>query len=283
MGHDHHHKDGDYYLEQYCTIGICGALGVVMVLLYEYQVLDQLLAKQLQLPVYLGGLALLVLVAIRAVAVWSASRRVEAEPHSHDGACAHDHDHDHGAACGHEHAHDHDHKHAGAHEHNHGHEHGFAPWRYVVLLLPVALFLLHIPWPVAEAQGPNDGIVTLDFAQTERAALSEEARKNWEGKVGRLKGPSTPSSDPRRFQIVAMRMQCCRADAVPINIVIDCAEPQDVSKFQQGQWIEAAGRITFLQRPNGTYITALHVDPKEDARFQVRTTEPGANLYVSGQ
>src|SRR5262249_6847626 len=114
-------------------------------------------------------LTLLALVVIRAVAVW---RSVDAAPHTHD----HDHDHEHcghdHGDCGHEHEHgiqsatqttgfsaaatppalsapvhhhDHDHGHNHSHDHGHDHDHGWAPWRYVVLLLPVVLYFLNLP------------------------------------------------------------------------------------------------------------------------------------------
>ena len=110
--------------------------------------------------------------------------------HGHDhGACGHDH-----GACGHDHGHDHDHGHHHHHEpasvqaqsvaavttarplvmapaapatvslpmtqpapaaaHGHGHDHGWAPWRFVVLLLPVVLYMLELP-----SEAPNDSRV----------------------------------------------------------------------------------------------------------------------------
>src|SRR5438128_617080 len=45
-------------------------------------------------------------------------------------------------------AHSHGDQHSHAHEHEHAaedHDHGWAPWRYVVLLVPVILFLLGLP------------------------------------------------------------------------------------------------------------------------------------------
>jgi hypothetical protein len=100
--------------------------------------------------------------------------------HDHD-HCGHDHDHDH---CGHDHdhhhgehehhhhehvqahgAHGHHHEHVQvaapqlatatapvaavapthSHNHDHDHDHAWAPWRYVVLLTPIMLYLLGLP------------------------------------------------------------------------------------------------------------------------------------------
>jgi uncharacterized membrane protein YraQ (UPF0718 family) len=79
---------------------------------------------------------------------------VAAPAHEHAG-CGHDHGP--GAACDHDHGHaPHDHGPA-VHEHPVGqahahhdhdaadHDHGWAPWRYVVVLVPIILFLLGLP------------------------------------------------------------------------------------------------------------------------------------------
>jgi hypothetical protein len=64
---------------------------------------------------------------------------ITADPHGHTHAAApHGHVH-------HHHDHDHDHGHAHGHDHDHGHDHSWAPWRYVVLLIPIMLFLLGLP------------------------------------------------------------------------------------------------------------------------------------------
>lgn len=82
-----------------------------------------------------------------------------APAHVHGPACGHehkpgeacDHSHDHAAPAAttapteahHEHGHEHHH-----HDHDHGeadHDHGWAPWRYVVILVPIILYLLGLP------------------------------------------------------------------------------------------------------------------------------------------
>jgi hypothetical protein len=179
-GHDHHHGDErtEYYLEQLFTIGACGALAAVALTLWfrGNRGIGLMLTEWLWPTILASGLTLLALVVIRAVVVW---RSVE-DPslagghlHAHGDSCGHTH----GPGCdhGHEHkpehahaspegvqpagqglpvvssptpqAHDHDHGHHHHHGHGHGHDHdhGWAPWRFVVLLLPVALFFLNLP------------------------------------------------------------------------------------------------------------------------------------------
>src|SRR6266404_639670 len=98
--HDHSHDGSTYYVEQLCTIGICGAMGVVTILLYTQGLLGLMLARGLHWMVLAGGIGLLVLVAIRAVAVWfSVGKPAAAHNHDH----AHEHDHEHGPGCDHDH------------------------------------------------------------------------------------------------------------------------------------------------------------------------------------
>src|SRR5207253_525104 len=108
------------------------------------------------------GLALLVMVLMRAAVLWiSVGRKAQTVPathgHSHDHGHEHHHHHhghdhghehhhhEHGEGCEHHHEHDHDLTHALAPSADNGHSHDSAPWRYVVMLIPVLLFLLGLP------------------------------------------------------------------------------------------------------------------------------------------
>jgi hypothetical protein len=213
MGHTHHHDDGSYYMEQVCTIVISGLLGLVAILLYTSGKINLLLNPKLHWTVLAGGIALLILVAVRALAVWlpaltgrAAAAHDHEHAHDHDhGQCGHDHGHDHGecghdhahdhhhdhGACDHDHGHDHDHEHAHAagvpHSHgegnggaapdDHGHDHGWAPWRYAVLMLPVVLFFLNLP---------NEGFRTLEAADVQGLDQKKEkvADKGFDPELG---------------------------------------------------------------------------------------------------
>jgi hypothetical protein len=177
-GHDHghhHHHGGqtDAYLEQLFTIGVCGAMAGVAVMLWLQPGMLWWLAPHLRITVLLGGIGLFVLVLIRAVVVWisvGTPKGAAVHQHTHDHDHGHTHDHaacgDGQAGCGHDHGHGHthDHSHAHTHDHDHGHdhEHGWAPWRFVVLLLPVVLFALRLPppeWSDANARAAEAGKV----------------------------------------------------------------------------------------------------------------------------
>lgn len=152
MAHTHKADEG-YFLDQIFAVALCGALGGIAVLLYfvKTSMLNDMLDAKFHPYLLVGGIALLVLVVIRAVALWKLAGEVgqhtHAHHHGHDHAHPHDHaqhhhDHEHcdhhHDDCGHEHQHEH-------HDHDHGHDHGWDPWRYMVLMLPVVLFLLGLP------------------------------------------------------------------------------------------------------------------------------------------
>src|ERR1700730_5171613 len=150
----HFHEDSDtYYLDQLCLIALSGAFGGVCLTLFFWQtpMLNLMLGPQFHAFVLGSGILLLGMAGIRSVILWKAAGgaktslplvpdHVHEHGHEHHDPenCQHDHDHDHG----HDHQHGQDHTHEHAHE---GHDHDWAPWRYVVLLLPIMLFLLGLP------------------------------------------------------------------------------------------------------------------------------------------
>jgi hypothetical protein len=160
MAHVHDADNDAYYLDQLCLVGICAAFAGVCLAMYFWQteMLALLLAPQFHLFVLLSGVGLLALVVIRSVTLWrEAGARAqvashahhhhdhEHEHHHHDHEhCGHTHDHAHAPGVPHDHAHHH-HDHDHGHGHDHGHDHSWAPWRYVVLLIPIMLFLLGLP------------------------------------------------------------------------------------------------------------------------------------------
>ncbi len=171
MAHDHHHHGEsarDYFVEQLLTIFVVGALGAVGILMYRDGRLQYILAPAFHLPVLIGGIAVLVMVAIRAVAVWQEAGQTTAHDHAHGHHhhehgpdCqhghpvhlhAHDEPHVHGPDCQHDHGHSHadDHHHHDHHHHehdDHGHSHDLA-WvfaRMMVLFFPVALYMIGVP------------------------------------------------------------------------------------------------------------------------------------------
>ena len=304
MAHDHSHGDGNaYYLNQLFTIAVCGALGGVTVMLWYSGKLRFLVVQRFWLPTLLGGIALLVLVLVRAIAVWrSVDASVDAS-HQHDHDHAHcDHDHAH---CDHDHAHDH-HGHSHGPDADHGHEHGWAPWRYVVLLLPVVLYFLNLPNEgFSAAHGDRLKDVRLDvptglsedkgetsafevgFAELQQASLSPEQRDFYEGKTVVLIGKYSDVS-ATRFTLVRYKMACCARDAVPLNavIMIDPKSEQKIDRDRyRNKWVEVRGRVHFFENPsNHEFITALILYPKKDKpleKFVTVMQRPPANEFLN--
>jgi hypothetical protein len=253
MSGAHQHKhDSSYYLEQLWTIGTCGALGIVMVLLWYYRVLAIFLDKKFHDPVLWGGLALLALVGVRAVDLWIASRRLKAvmpvansnqEPTSHEDHenCEHDHHH-------HEDHHDHEHEKAG-NGHEYEHEHGWAPWRYAVLLVPTVLFLMKIPWPEPPDAPEEPGVLAAKLDEVERAADLPGTRADWTDKTVAVKGKIQDLwNNPRFFGFVRLKMTCCYADAYgePVKMMVETPTKIDYDRAREkGGWVKVIGKLEF--------------------------------------
>lgn len=175
MAHEHHHhgeSSRDYFTEQLLTIFVVGLFGYVAISMYRNGMLSYILAPQFHTPVLIGGIAVVGLVILRALAVWREAGEMHAHEHEHhhhhdhghDHAHGHHHHHDHehkpGEVCDHDHAHDHGHHHHDHHHHDHAHDHGHEhseddhghshdlAWvfaRMLVLIFPVSLFFLGVP------------------------------------------------------------------------------------------------------------------------------------------
>jgi hypothetical protein len=208
---------------------------------------------------------------------------------------AHDHSHDH------DHGHDHGHHHHGhSHGHGHDHSHGWAPWRYVVLLLPVALYFLmpadglsgagqqvaasSVAGPNAVKDKGEDFSVT--FVQLEQAALSEDLRTFYEGKTIRLLGKYV-AQDSDHFTLVRYTMNCCAADAIPLKAltVIDRSkskEPLESNRLNN-KWVEVTGQVQFLKMRDGSsFVPAIIIQPTDKTKLTqlVKAVPAPANPFV---
>ena len=292
--HSHSEAAGNYFLDQLCTIAACGALGTVAILMYESQRIRDVLTSTFWRPVFYGGLVLVALAIIRAGALWQLAGRVRAadtddnhgdsgHSHSHAHVEACDDEHGTGEKCEHEdHGHAHSHSHAHGHEHSHshteedhGHDHGWAPWRYIVLLLPVVLYALKLPaaggfsagytgimlgadkleggkntrlGAAILAGGPlmpltkKQSVTVMRFNDLANAALRENSRDFYDGSTVQLKGQFMPLSD-KEFNLYRMKMTCCVADAVPLKARI--VSPVTLQKFQPREWVTVTGELQF--------------------------------------
>jgi hypothetical protein len=252
MAHDHHHHGEslkDYFTEQLLTIFVVGLLGFVGIMMYRNGQLGYILAPMFHLPVLIGGIAILVIVAIRGITVWREAGAIREHEHGHE----HHHEHDHGHAHSHDHGHEHHHHDHDHHDHDHGHshdqdhhhhdhshdDHGHShdlAWvftRMLILFFPVALFLIGVPnsgfsqdkinkllgseqsvdvdvGSVARGQGQ-----VMSFNDLNDAAYDVGKRDYWEGKIGILEGRYRQIGE-RQFTLYRLKMTCCGADAVPL-------------------------------------------------------------------
>lgn len=168
MAHSHAHSDGEgdgtYFQDQLFTVLLSAGIGIVAILMYRSNMLARILVPAFWLPVLIGGITVLLLAIVRAVALWQLAGKAEPAPvpveHDHGHSHSHSHSHSHGdEPCGHDHAHkgpcEHDHSH-GAKDNSHAphgddeeshddHDHGWSPWKYIVLSIPIVLFALNLP------------------------------------------------------------------------------------------------------------------------------------------
>jgi len=165
MNHDHA-ENRSYLTEQVSTLIICALLGGVSVMLYVQNQLRFILAPKFFLPVLLGGIAILILVVVRTIALFAGrgqGMEIGAHNHDHDCDCGHGHGHhDEMGTLALDLAPENGDTHEGHHHHHdHGHTHGWQPWRYIALLLPIALYGLNLPNAGFTASGRIGG----DFDQ----------------------------------------------------------------------------------------------------------------------
>jgi hypothetical protein len=360
MGHAHNHGHPEdpsaFYLEQLCTIGICGGMGIVAIMMYTQDVLRYILAPQFRLFVLLAGIALIVLVGIRAVLLWSAVGKPAEHHHHHDHnhdhehahghhhhhahdehVCTHDHDHAHDEhVCAHDHGHhhvagaEHHHHHAPAPageagccggEQGHDHAHGWSPWRFAVLLLPIVLYLLDLPnagfsqdyfvnrlpeientahdtaalparivgllaapgagpWlataSLAPVEPPDEGpAFFIEFNELQQAAYVPSLREKLQGKTRKVLGQFIPGKTEYTCSLVRIKMQCCAADAQPLNVVI--ISPDKLTDIKPQAWVEIEGRVFFRKRKDrGEFLPVFQIQ----GRDKIKPAEAPKNPYL---
>jgi uncharacterized repeat protein (TIGR03943 family) len=253
-GHAHDHGAGDYYLEQLLTLFMCGAFGLVAVLMSRSGMLKIILAPEFHSWVLAGGVVLLAFTVIRAVALWAATGKMTHEHHhEHWPDCDHGHDDHH-----HDHAH---HHHAHGHSHDDGHAHGNIFWRLVVLAFPLMLFFLGLPnegfskeWidrklgkdqqvEAADVAAKGGDVIPFEFHDLNALTLDADKRAAFEGRTVRVKGQLRKVTDTQ-FTLFKLKMNCCAADTIPLKAVI---KTSFATTFNDHQWVSAEGVLQFVE------------------------------------
>jgi hypothetical protein len=245
--HDHAHAQADEFLEQLLTVGICGAFGIVAIILgYQAITANSGMLKLLLVPqfwpwVFGAGIVLLALSIIRGIALWNAAG------------------HEHGPDCNHDHGPDEEHAHGGVF------------WRAVVMMFPLVLFFLGLPntsfsneriqqllGPEAElgsfkevAARDGESMSFNDIADAMRDPNLMEARN---GRLAVVKGKLKKMND-REFTLYTEKMTCCMADMVPLKArIIVQSDEQGSSLMSKGlkdsEWLEVKGVLQFVKLPN---------------------------------
>lgn len=310
--------------------------------------LTLILGAQFHLYVLLSGIALTALALARGAILWRKSRDPEFlkkhDHHHHDHEHNHGHDHapdhahaiaDHshahaiahanGEACGHDHhhgegcGHEHHVGHAHGHHHGHGdhdeadHDHGWAPWRYVVLLVPIILFLLGLPdkppaiiakelgdvavttlpeqacfgaaYELAEAMNATSTKTTpVDFKYLETMASRQDLRELYKNKLVEVRGQYSPSrSNGKLFNLVRLKISCCANDATQLNVpmksresLVGLKDSETGQPIQHGDWVKVTGRVIFDEPRPGSYETWLIIPKLAD----IRKCDPDPNPYI---
>lgn len=256
-GHGHDHGAGDYYLEQLLTLFMCGAFGLVAVLMSRSGMLKIILAPEFHAWVLAGGIVLLVFTSIRAVALWAATGKT-AHAHNHDHG--HPPHHEHGPDCDHDHSHD-PAPHAHGHSHDDGHSHGNIFWRLVVLAFPLMLFFLGLPnegfskewidWKLgkdqvvdaADVAAKGGDVITFEFHDLNAQSSDPDKRAAYEGRTVRVKGQLKKITD-RDFTLFKLKMNCCAADVVPLKAQI---KTSFATTFNDLDWVTAEGVLQFVE------------------------------------
>lgn len=299
MSHVHDENDR-YQLDQLCLIALSAAFGVVCLTLYfvNTRMLQLMLGPQFHDLVGWSGVFLLGLALVRGIALW---RQVRQRHEAHEGC-----------GCGDfpalpAHAHPHDHAHDPA-----GHDHGWAPWRYIILLVPVFLFMLGLPNKppkvratdvdiaptetiagysaiVCEAHdplpgmvavvaacygGPTESVRNIGFMRLHDAPFKHPDLK---GTWVRLRAQFAPSKHSDRvFGAARFRIGCCAPDAIQLNVPVACRESLRGLGLKQGDWIDVIGRVDFRRSAQSSVITILKVP---SAKF-ITASPPDPDVYV---
>jgi uncharacterized membrane protein YcgQ (UPF0703/DUF1980 family) len=121
----------------------------------------------------------------------------------------------------------------------------------------------------------DKGRVSLNFKELDRSAYNETQRDFFEGKTGTLKGQFAPGKSSTTFSLVRLKITCCAADAIPLNVVI--ISPESVADIKPMSWVEVTGQIQYRKRKDrDEYVPVLKLHSLQD----VVPTAPDDDPYL---
>jgi len=118
-------------------------------------------------------------------------------------------------------------------------------------------------------------VLDLEFNTLKQAAYLPTQRERFQGQTGRLKGQFLGGPNNRTCSLVRIKMACCAADAIPLNVIV--ISPDPLLDFKDQDWVEVEGQIQF--RKHGTrdeYVPVLQLK----SRDKIRATDPPLNPYI---
>jgi hypothetical protein len=128
--------------------------------------------------------------------------------------------------------------------------------------------------------------VPLEFQELKNAAFLPAQRQHFDGKIGRILGQYVRGSTDNTCSLVRIKMQCCAADAQPLNVVIiSPVKLSDVEALRQleslpleRRWVEIEGRIQFRKRSGHAdeYLPVLQID----GPHKITPAQPPKNPYI---
>src|SRR5205807_9382251 len=78
----------------------------------------------------------------------------------------------------------------------------------------------------------EEKVIDLEFKELERAALTEKQRDYYAGQKGRVKGQFSESKRDKCFTLMRMKMTCCAADVIPLQVWIEA--PDSLTNYKTG-------------------------------------------------
>jgi hypothetical protein len=267
MAHSHEHESGGYFVEQFCTVGVCGTLAAVVITMWAIPNGLNFLGPQFQAPlgnrwlspIFWGGVIVAVMGVILAAAAVS---KIKARKHLD--------------------------------EPDSGHEYFWVPSHYVLIMFPVGLYWLGLV-PSAfsshssiemniDDSGPTalakKGQVIRSFREVAQAAFTEQGRDYYGGETAQLVGQAT-NIETRRFALIRYRISSCAADALPLKVVISVSASTekgaafDGPTLLTGKWVKVTGVIQFRKlRDSDEYVTVLEVSAEDVEILSKRPENP---------
>jgi hypothetical protein len=117
----------------------------------------------------------------------------------------------------------------------------------------------------------------ISFKDLEKKAFTQKDRDEYKGKKVQVIGQFAPiGNSDRWFSVARLRIQCCGADAVQLNVPVLCKE--GLKAFKRDEWVRVTGRVEFREMPGrpGIFQTVLVVNRAAN----IVPTQPDPEPYV---